>query len=137
MSETFDHLPDVLQRIADCAGLGVALSLAKERGGVRITIPKKVEGSDLAKIVGLDAAQKIVKELGHGQCLIPCGPVAGERGRREVARRVLKNKGTAVEAALAAGISERTVWRLKARLKDEADNAAPLPLFQKEPKKNA
>lgn len=129
MSETFDHLPDVLQRIADCAGLGVALSLAKERGGVRINMPKKVEGSDLAKIVGLDAAQKIVKELGHGQCLIPCGPVAGERGRREVARRILKNGGTAVQAALSADISERTAWRVKAHLKQETP--AGLPLFKK------
>lgn len=131
MAEPAQNLPEVLQRIADCAGLGVALTLAKARGGVRITIPKKVAGSALAEIVGLDAAEKIVKELGHGQCLVPCGPVAGERGRREVARRVLESKGTAAEAAIAADVSERTVWRLKARLKDEAENAAPLPLFKR------
>lgn len=135
MSQTYDNLPEVLQRIADCTDVGVALSLASVRGGVRITIPKNVEGSDLATIVGLDAAKKIAKELGHGQCMIPCGPVSGERGRREVAMRVLKNDGTAVQAALAADISERTVWRLKARLKD--DETDSLPLFQNETQKPA
>ena len=126
MSEPFADLPDVLQRIARCAGEGAAMTLAKAYGGIRINIPKNVEGSTLAKTVGLAAAKKIVKELGHGQCLIPMGPARGEAARREVARRVFKNKGTAVEAALAAGISERTAWRIKADMAEAGPETLPL-----------
>lgn len=135
MDETFDNLPDVLQRIAMCAGLGAAMALAKAYGGIRINIPKKVEDSELAKIVGLDAAEKIVKALGHGQCLVPMGAARGEAARREVARRVLRNGGTSVEAALAADISERTAWRVRAGMKESGPET--LPLFSDEPKKSA
>lgn len=126
MPETFDHLPEVLQRIAQCAGEGTAMTLAKAYGGIRINIPKTVAGSTLAKTVGLAAAEKIVKELGHGQCLIPMGPARGEAARREVARRVFRNDGTTVEAALAAGVSERTAWRIKADMNGSGPETLPL-----------
>ena len=86
---TPEKLPDALQIIADAAGLGVALTLARSHGGTRITIPKKVAGSPLADLVGIDAAEKIAKALGNGPLLVPMGPVSGERGRREVMRRGL------------------------------------------------
>ncbi len=120
------QLPEVLHRIADCAGLSAAMTLAKAYGGIRINIPKKIEGSELARVVGLDAAQKIVKELGHGQCLIPCGTGRGEAARREDARRVFRNGGTTVEAALAAGVSERTAWRIRASMKESGPETLPL-----------
>ena len=126
MPETFDHLPEVLQRIALCAGEGTAMALAKAYGGIRIHIPKNVKGSTLAEIVGLAAAEKIVKELGHGQWLIPMGPARGEAARRETARRVFRSGGTAVEAALAAGVSERTAWRIKADMQGAALETLPL-----------
>ena len=128
MESSSAPLPEILHRIADCAGLGAAMALARAYGGIRINIPKNIEGSQLARVVGLDAAQKIVKELGHGQCLIPCGSGRGEAARREDARRVFRNGGTAVEAALAAGVSERTAWRIKADM--SGCGPETLPLFE-------
>lgn len=64
-------LPHGLKIIADAAGLEAALILAMERGGSRFQIPQKAEGSLLAKIVGIDAAQKIVKDLANERPMIP------------------------------------------------------------------
>lgn len=130
MNSIGENLPDVLQQIVDIAGVGAALNLAKSCGGCRINIPKKVEGSYLAQTVGLDAAKKIVKELGHGQILIPMGPWRGERARREALRRSFESGATAKDAAYAADVSERTAWRLKATLGKSCPHT--LPLFSKQ-----
>lgn len=130
-----EYLPEVLQRIEDCAGHAAMLLLAHDRAGVRITIPKRIEGSTLSEIVGIAAAEKIAKEFGHGSLLIPCGPYSGEGGRREAVRRAIRDKQTASGAALAAGVSERTAWRVKAGMKDGEPET--LPLFGEIPKRNS
>ncbi|WP_157831917.1 helix-turn-helix domain-containing protein [Thalassospira marina] len=45
--------------------------IALERGGSRLRIPQKAEGSVLQEIVGIDAAEKIVKDLADERIEIP------------------------------------------------------------------
>ena len=45
--------------------------IALERGGSRLRIPQRAEGSLLEELVGLDAARKIVKDLADERIEIP------------------------------------------------------------------
>lgn len=65
------HLPHGLQVIADATSIEVALELAMERGGSRMTIPQNPGGTILENIVGIDAARKIVNQLAGERIEIP------------------------------------------------------------------
>lgn len=73
------HLPHGLNQIAGAAGVEVALKIALSRGGSRMLIPAKAEGSVLADLVGIDAARLISQHL------------AGERIEIPQARRLLSD----------------------------------------------
>lgn len=64
-------LPHGLQLLADAAGVETALSIALARGGSRLSIPQKAEGSVLEQLVGIDAARKIVEQLADERIEIP------------------------------------------------------------------
>ncbi|HEY9081325.1 helix-turn-helix domain-containing protein [Magnetovibrio sp.] len=66
-----EPLPHGLQVIADASDVETALKIALARGGSRLQIPQKAEGSVLAEIVGIDAARKIVKDLANERLTIP------------------------------------------------------------------
>ena len=57
--------------LADAAGEEAAVALCLARGGSRMTIPLRAEGSVLAGIVGIDAATKIVDAQGGREITIP------------------------------------------------------------------
>ncbi len=65
------HLPHGLRIIADAAGVDKALEVAMNHGGRRVRIPQKADGSELALMVGIDAACKIVKDFADERVLIP------------------------------------------------------------------
>jgi len=65
------QLPHGLQVIADASSVEVALKIALVRGGSRLQIPQKADGSLLADIVGIDAARDIVKDLANERLTIP------------------------------------------------------------------
>jgi len=111
------NLPYTLSVIAKAAGLPAALALAKERGGSEIYIPKKAHGTILGDIVGVEAAEKIIKELGVGLLLIPFGPVGGARARRAGVRRALEDGASIRVAAQKNDVHTRTAKRIKARTK--------------------
>ena len=64
-------LPHGLTLIAEASDIDAALKIALERGGSRLRIPQKAEGSILEQIVGIDAARKIVKDLADERIDIP------------------------------------------------------------------
>jgi hypothetical protein len=66
-----DRFPHGLQQIADAAGIEAALTLALKCAGRRLRIPQNAEGSDLAGIVGIDAARLIVEHLADERIEIP------------------------------------------------------------------
>ncbi len=67
------HLPHGLRILAEAAGIDAALKIALARGGSRLSIPQKAEGSILDGIVGIDAARKIVNDLTGERIEIPTG----------------------------------------------------------------
>jgi len=67
------RLPHGLLILKEAAGIEAALKIALARGGSRMEIPQKAEGSILAEIVGIDAARKIVNDLAGERIEIPVG----------------------------------------------------------------
>lgn len=95
-------LPHGLQMIADAAGIEAALQIALARGGSRLLIPQRAEGSILVDLVGIDAARRIAQAL------------AGERPEIPQAKRVLsdwlRSQGWSQERrAMKLKLSRRTI----------------------------
>lgn len=96
-------LPHGLGLIAEAASVKAALKIALARGGSRLEIPQKAEGSLLASIVGLDAARKITEEL------------KGERFEIPLAKRILStwlqrdHQWSQERRAMALKVSRRTI----------------------------
>lgn len=111
-ADTSADWPELLQRVADACGGGVALSLAAAYGGREIYIPQ-ADGIDeahpLALTLGLAAARTVADILSPGKIVIPMGPTSSVR-RRKAAMRAMRREGrTNAEAARALGIHIRTV----------------------------
>ena len=99
---TDQHFPHGLTQIAEAAGAESALKIALERGGSRLRIPQKAEGSILEQIVGIDAARKIVKDLADERIEIPLA--------KKIVAAWLRDQGWSQEAiAIRLKISRRTV----------------------------
>jgi len=95
-------VPSSLNQLIDAAGVDAALTLVAARRGTRFWIPKKAEGSELAKIVGIDDARKIVEELANERIEIPVA--------KRILNRWLRERGASQEArANKIGVSRRTV----------------------------
>lgn len=120
-----DELRGILADIAEITDEATAAKLATAFGGTYVEVPKKPrDTSPLTLAVGMEAACKISKELGHGRLLIPMGSMRGEAARRAAAAKMVQDGASTRETSLAVGIHERTVRRVKARLR-----ANDLPLF--------
>lgn len=97
-----DSYPYGLRQIAEASDTEAALKIALERGGSRLRIPQKAEGSILEKIVGIDAARKIVKDLADERIDIPLA--------KKIVAAWLKSQGWSQEQiAIRLKISRRTV----------------------------
>lgn len=68
MSDIFPHS---LNLIAQASDTEAVLKIALESDGSRLWIPQKAEGSILEKIVGIDAARRIVKDLADERTDVP------------------------------------------------------------------
>lgn len=132
-----DELPGLLGEIAEIAGLSAALALAERVGGTRVTIPARApDGHWLVKTVGREAADKICdhlrilapdgREAGARHVVIPSGPAGCLAKARKRLVRELEAGTSAREAARRTGLSERTAFRMRARLREEDDSQGTL-----------
>ncbi|WP_456387915.1 hypothetical protein [Profundibacter sp.] len=113
------YLPGVLAYIAEEIGEDVAVDLAVARGGREVYIPRNPKlGSELSKIVGLDAAVKLNKLLGSGNLLVPCGSVGGAGGRRTRIIKLLESGMSHANIAAEVDVHTRTVERVAETVKD-------------------
>jgi len=123
-----DHgLPGALGEIAEVAGLQAALAVAEAVGGTRVTLPAKLPKRHwLIEAAGPEAAAAIVehfrtldpagRERGVRHLYIPFGPTTGAFGSaRRRAAHALNEGATVAETARRSGLSERAIYRLKAR----------------------
>lgn len=123
-------LPGLLGDIADIVGPEIALEIARQRGGTRVSIPASAEPDHwLTELVGPEIAEQICKGLstidGDGRRngirgeIIPLGPASAMRAARQRAQKALDEGASGRAAAREAGLHERTIWRMKAKDKDQ------------------
>lgn len=113
-------LPGILADVEEAAGQAAALQLAREFGGTQISL-SAAKSSALVRVVGLDAARKIVQKLGRGRVMVPMANLRGQRARRAAATRMFAGGASARDVALACDIHERTAWRAKTPPKPKGD----------------
>lgn len=122
----------VLARIAREVGPEVATKLATRHGGTEIYIPKRAEGSSLAKLIGVDAVRKLRSAFpGEDRLHVPGGQFRNAGARRAKAMQMLDKGATARQAAEAAGVTVRAVFYAKASLEQD-DPAQPKLPFDKD-----
>lgn len=113
------YLPGVLAFIADEIGDELAVRLAELKGGREIYIPKNPgPETSLAKLVGLENAQRLFKLLGSGKLLVPAGNIGGQTGRRQRVAMLLDQGISHSEIAAQVDVHLRTVERVAASLRD-------------------
>ncbi len=120
-------LPGVLSFIADEVGEAAAIRLATARGGRELMLPKRATGSELARIVGDEDAERIIKLLGVGRVVVPAGAYAGQGARRRRAQAMLKDGKSLHEVAAAVGLDRSTVFRYRKAMKTDLYRQPELP----------
>jgi hypothetical protein len=119
-------LTGFLAAVAEVAGESAATRLALAAGGTRLTF-SAAKNSTLVRIVGLDAAQKIVGQFGRETYTIPMAHLRGQKGRQAAAAKMLASGANASEVARACDVHERTARRVRKRMAQAKQ--AGLPLF--------
>ncbi|MBK5957410.1 hypothetical protein CCR97_04195 [Rhodoplanes elegans] len=130
---SYSWLPALLAEIAEVAGLEAALKLAESHGGTRMSIPARITSDEheLVQCVGREAADKICalyrQGTGSGRScginvLIPRGPTGAIADARRRLAKALAGGASAAEAARAAGMTERSAYRARARGRAEQDD---------------
>lgn len=115
-------LSGVAGEIEEIIGLDLALKLLKAKGGQTIQIPVRAQGTELARIIGCEACERLAKDYGAGRLPLPMAAQKGSerdrRERREKAERMLRDGASIAEVARACELHERTVQNYRARLDD-------------------
>ena len=125
MTDPIDSLPGVLAEVARATSLKVALQLASEFGGTNVWIPKHPTAeTQLARCVGVAAAERISKVMGHGWLLVPLGPLSQCARKHAAIARALRSGQSNSQVARDKGCHIRTVKRHRSRLRDT--DATPL-----------
>lgn len=109
-------LPGILAEIERVAGESAARRLALAAGGTEMKFSARPNAA-LAKIVGAEAAKKIVEALGREQYVIPMAHLRGQKGRRRQAVEMLRNGATQTQVAKACDVHVRTVERVRAKMR--------------------
>lgn len=134
---THTWLPELLAEIAEAAGLDAALKLAEAFGGTRKRFPAHVpQGRHwLTDCVGRAAADRICDTFRQGSgsgrfrgvyVMIPRGPTGTVAAARRRLTQALDEGKSASEAARAAGLTERTAYRVRARSRRRDDKQGNL-----------
>ena len=125
-------LPGILADIAELAGMAAAARVARERGGGRVYIPSPNHvgpGHWLAQAMGQEPARRLARQYCGLVVDIPLGPFAGHRNELHAAiRRALATGASVRDAAIALGVTERTVYNIKASRKKRGADQHNLPL---------
>lgn len=115
-----NNLTGILQQIADVTSVEVASILAKEVGGTELFVPRYPKPAcKLSKIVGQQAAETIAKEVGWGDILIPAGEFRGQGARKKAVKQLCEEGLSTQEIARRTDCHERTVRRIKGRLRND------------------
>jgi hypothetical protein len=111
-------LPGVLEEIAEVAGIDAAWALVHAKGGTEQFLPEVPPHRHwLVEAVGMDAAKAICAHFrGNHQMRITI-PRAHDAQQLERWREAVESGKSANETALEMGVTARTVWNWRARLR--------------------
>lgn len=107
------------QEIIEVIGDVSAAKLLAERGGTEITVPHRVAGSLLARIIGEADAERLAHYFGAGKLVLPTGMARGAGGRRAKAKELLREGLSLREVALCCDLHIRTVTNYRAELNED------------------
>lgn len=133
-----EHLPALLQEIAEVAGLDAALAIANAKGGTVVNIPSgKKKRNWLIDCVGPEAAAKISAHFTSGrgrlQLDIPLPPTNTHRQylrqRAKVYQSAIETANSLSKAALMAGTTRRTLQRFNQARKGRRNRSDQGSLF--------
>ena len=122
-----DALPGIAGQIEEASGRELTERLLKRRGGTEISIPKFARGSMLSEIVGLQATEKMIREIGPGRLKLPCSTMRGAKARKAEAIRMLREGASVNQVALACDLHSRTVQSYRAGMDGGDDRQMDLP----------
>jgi hypothetical protein len=121
------YLPGILQEFASLIGLAGTLRIVETYGGVRLYVPKTVDGDhDLARLIGLEAARKLAAEYGGEMHMDIPRAVAATRAAFRASIRADRAAGlTHRELALKYKMTERHIRNILG-VKEEDDRQVAL-----------
>lgn len=118
-------LPGVLREIEPLIGMAATLRLVEAYGGVRLYVPRQMHARHpLARLLGLDAAQRLAEMFGGEEHFDIPRAVAIARQVRNRQLRSERNEKSQRELALQYGLTERQVRNI---LGDQDDAQQELP----------
>lgn len=124
------QLPGIAGEIEQIIGLERTVRLLKARGGTEVLIPKRPDGTMLCRLIGSEATQRLIDEMGHGRITLPCGNMRGRDAARDEAKaraRAMMAQGKSnLEIALACDLHVRTVTKYRSEIENENQTAFDL-----------
>ncbi|MFD3263349.1 helix-turn-helix domain-containing protein [Phenylobacterium ferrooxidans] len=115
--------------VAEHGGDEAATQVALRAGGTELKLSAR-PNSRLAQMVGAEAARRIVDALGTEKVTIPMATLRGQRGRQRAAAEMMAKGASHSQIALAVDVHERTVRRVREKVRKSA--AEGLPLFDRD-----
>lgn len=114
----------VLADIENIIGVDATIKIAVECGGSHIFIPKKPsEKSGLVQLIGLENVEKLIKDFGTGEVLVPMGHFRGAGKKRARIAKMIEQGTPYDKIARQMDVHTRTVERIKNK------NFSNLPLI--------
>lgn len=114
----------LLNRIADVAGERAALILGREKAGLQIYIPEKVNADHwLAQLVGLDAAKALAQEWGSKHIVVPPAMTGDKRRRATTIAELIEKGYSNNQIVQLTGVSRRTVIEHRRKRPDDRQSS--------------
>lgn len=109
-----NKLPHLLRQVAERAGMEAALQLARARGGRRLYVPETPTPHFIGA-VGHGAAVALSELYPNEYVVVPLGPTGACYNAARIADEAIARDLSTPEIARLSGLTERTIWRRKAR----------------------
>jgi len=118
---------DLMTRLTERFGKGVALRFSHEFGGVVLCVPGRAMAKHrIAEAVGLEVMRWIVAEFGPNRIPIPVADDKGWKALQRAARRAATSGLEAPAAARLVGVSQRAIHRHRAKARSAKSLKGPL-----------
>lgn len=98
------------------------MQLARARGGTRLYVPA-TPTDDFVREFGAAAAEALSGLYPNEVVTVPLGPCGAANAARRIADQAIRDGASAGEAARRSGLTERAVYKRKARQQDDLTSA--------------